>query len=678
MIRRRERLENMNKHIDKAFMSIRIPTQRWLNGSMFAEVLDLLDANKGVVDELALFSGFTHPPLPLETVYNYSPAMKAAILAAKARGYGCGVNILSTMGHHSENLDNSLQGDYTRRTDLDGKICPGSFCPNDESFVREYVVPLYTVITQTQPDFIWIDDDVRSGHGGIGPDCFCAHCLVEFAKLSGTLYTRETIADRLNNGDPQEKLAFRKLWLQGKRDTVNRLFETIEKTVHGINPAVKLGFMTGERYADGYDFDTQAGILAGPEKQEVMWRPGGGFYRDTSPKEMAGKAHDIGRQIALLPQDVRSIQSEIENFNYEALGKSIHINAAEVSAYIAAGCTGAALNIMNLYEDIALEKGHLLKEIKTLRPFYDALAAAQGRLLTQGVFTGWNKDSEAACNLRGKWFGPPEGINPHFADEWFEIGIPMAYSPEQAQMAMFRSFSPYSFTEEHLLGWLAKGVYLDGPALETLNEMGYGALTGFKVTGYNEIDCIEVLNDHTLNAGQQGRMRDCRQSFWQYPCAMLEPTADGAQSLAKAVDYGDKIKAACSMGVFENKLGGRVCVAGYYPWSFVLSHAKSEQCKSVVRWLTKDALPAYVSSLHKVGLWARANNGGQKILTLLNQSMDTAEGLSLKVLTDKNILRVLDKNMTETVVPCTATEGVYKVFVLPALPAWSMAMAVTE
>ncbi|MEI6579569.1 MAG: hypothetical protein WCN92_08935 [Eubacteriales bacterium] len=668
----------MENKIEKSFMSIRIPTQRWLDKTMFTEVLDLLDANKGVVDELALFSGFTHPPLPLETIYNYAPIMTASITAANARGYACGVNILSTMGHHNENLENSLTGDYTRRTDLEGKTCLGSFCPNDERFVREYVIPLYTKISETKPNFIWIDDDVRSGHGGIGPDCFCEHCLAEFAKLSGTLYTRETIAEALNCGEVTKKLAFRKLWLQGKRDTINRLFDTIEKTVHGINPGIKLGFMTGERYADGYDFDTQAGILAGPKSQEVMWRPGGGFYRDDTPKDMAGKAHDIGRQIALLPEQVRYIQSEIENFNYEALGKSIYINSVEVSAYIAAGCTGAALNIMNLYEDIVLEKGPLLKEIKRQRPFYDALTAAQGRLLTQGVFTGWNKDSEAACNLSGKWFGPPEGINPHFADEWFEIGIPMAYGAEKAQMAMFRSFSPYSFTEEQLLGWLTKGVYLDGPALEVLNNMGYGELTGFKVTGDENEDCIEELNDHPLNGGQKGRMRDCRQSFWKYNCAVLEPTATGAHPLAKAVDYSNKTKAACSMGVFENRLGGRVCVAGYYPWSFVLSHSKAEQCKNVIRWLTKDTIPAYVSSLHKVALWSRENTGGQKILTLLNQSMDPAENLTLKVLTDKNNLRVLDKNMVETLVQSIGTDGDYKIFHLPVLPAWSMLLAVTE
>ena len=39
--------------------------------------------------------------------------------AARALGYRAGINILSTMGHHNENLPHSLSGDYTRVTDPD-------------------------------------------------------------------------------------------------------------------------------------------------------------------------------------------------------------------------------------------------------------------------------------------------------------------------------------------------------------------------------------------------------------------------------------------------------------------------------------------------------------------------------------------------------------------------------
>ena len=658
-------------------MSIRIPTKRWLDESMYAEVLDLLDANKGVVDELALFSGFTHPPLPLDLMKQYALVMKARIIATKASGYACGINVLATMGHHSENLENSLQGVYTRRTDLAGKICPGSFCPNDKIFIDEYVIPLYNAMAKANPDFIWIDDDVRTGHG-IGHDCFCDHCLDCFARLAGTLYTRASIAEIFNCGTTEAKLAARKLWLQAKRNTINGLLETIEKTVHAVNPAIALGFMTGECYADGYGFDTQADILSGPRKQEVRWRPGGGFYRDTTPGQMVEKAHNLGRQVALLPRHVAAIQSEIENFNYEALGKSVQINTTEVSAYIGSGCTGAALNIMNLYEDVVLEKSKLLKELKAQRPFYDVLVKAQGRLPAQGVFTGWNKDSLAAVNLSGEWFDGPEGLNTHFANQWFEIGIPMAYSPEKAQMVMFPGNTPYAFTREQIMDWFSMGVYLDGPALEALNAMGYSELTGFKVNGYAHVDCIEELGDHPLNGQQHGRMRDSRQSFWKCPCASLEPTAAAAQSLASAVDYGSKVKVPCSMGVFENKLGGRVCVGGYYPWDFVLSHSKSEQCRQVIRWLTKDTMPAYIASLHKANLWVREDAGGRKVLTILSQSMDAAEGLTVKALTDKNTLCVTDKYMHTTFATTAGCDGKYKIFILPALPPWSMFLAVTE
>jgi hypothetical protein len=242
--------------------------------------------------------------------------------------------------------------------------------------------------------------------------------------------------------------------------------------------------MTGERFSDGYSLADQADILSGPQHQTVLWRPGCGFYRDDMPREMVWKSHGIGRQVSLLPSHVLSIQSEIENFNYEALGKSVAVNTTEIASHIAAGCTGTALSVMNTYEDVVLEKRKLFQEIHTQRPFYDALVRAQGREPAQGIFTGWSIDSDAAVNLSAGRFSDSWGYNPNYADQWFELGLPMAYSAESAQMAMFSGDAPHTLGEEQLLGWLSKGVYLDGPALETLNGMGYGELTGFRVGGY--------------------------------------------------------------------------------------------------------------------------------------------------------------------------------------------------
>ena len=179
--------ENMIKTLHRAFMSIRIPVQRWQTEAAFTEILHMLDEHPGVADDLALFTASTHPPLPLDVARERAALMARRIKQIKVRGYGCGINILATIGHHNENLSGSLQGDYTRRTDINGSVCEGSFCPNDPRFIKEYVIPLYTVMAEAGPDFIWIDDDVRSGHMPIGPDCFCDRCLEQFARISGIL-----------------------------------------------------------------------------------------------------------------------------------------------------------------------------------------------------------------------------------------------------------------------------------------------------------------------------------------------------------------------------------------------------------------------------------------------------------------------------------------------------------
>jgi hypothetical protein len=132
------------------------------------------------------------------------------------------------------------------------------------------------------------------------------------------------------------------------------------------------------------------------------------------------------------------------------------------------------------------------------------------------------------------------------------------------------------------------------------------------------------------------------------------------------------------MGVFENRLGGRVCVGGYRPWDYVLNHSKSGQCRQIARWLTRDSLPAYISTLHRANLWVRDGKDGQKVLTLLVSSFDEATGLKLMVFSESDTLRLYDKRMRETAVKSSGSDGRYREFTLPTLAPWSMYLAVTE
>jgi hypothetical protein len=666
----------MNTKIEKAFISFRIGTPQWLGDTRFNELMALFEKYKGVTDEVTFFTSETHPPLPLNVMKERCEILARRMPAVRKLGYRTGINILSTIGHHNENLPNSLSGDYTNVTDIEGNISRGSFCPNDPR-LQNYIKQVYEYLANAHPDFIWIDDDVRLfGHMPIRETCFCDRCLEIFAKESGKPWTRPSLNTAFNTGSTAEKMNLRKLWLQHNRDTLSRLFELIETTVHGLNPTMPLGFMTGDRFFEGYDFDHWADVLAGPNRIEVLWRPGGGYYTDHPLPEMVAKSHDIGRQVAFLPDIVRSIQSEIENFPYQRLKKAAHITALEAASHQAAGCTGAAFNVLSMYDEPLTEYEPLVGKLHRTRPFYDLLARAFGRTQPRGIYTGWNKDSAVTGNLFDrKWFDTDFwNLGGRFAYELYEIGLPAAYRLEQADATVLCEDNVAALSEREIHTIFSSGVYLDAKALVRLNDMGYGELTGFTVDKFIDADCIEQLLDHPLNRPYAGRKRDGRQSFWKSSAGLLIPKNQNARPLSRLIDYAEKEVGPCGSGIFENKLGGRVCVAGYYPWLFLQNLSKSSQMKSIFRWLAKETLPAFIASFHKINLWAREPEKGRLAVALINASIDPGENIEILLRTDENEITIHNMSCEKTTVRSTGSDGPYKKFILPTVPSWQMVL----
>lgn len=217
---------------------------------------------------------------------------------------------------------------------------------------------------------------------------------------------------------------------------------------------------------------------------------------------------------------------------------------------------------------------------------------------------------------------------------------------------------------------------MDAPALERLNAMGFGEFTGFAVENTVHIDCIEEMTNHPLNGAFAGRRRNGRQSFWKSPANFLRPTAPNAVALSRCVDYTYNEVAPCCMGIFENALGGRVCVAGYYPWEQLQNLSKASQLKAVIRWLSKDALPAYINSFHRINIWARESETGQQSIALLNAYLDPAEQIELAVRTTQEQLTFYDHTTQATQVSAARHEDGYTHFVLPTLPPWQLGLVV--
>ena len=99
------------------------------------------------------------------------------------------------------------------------------------------------------------------------------------------------------------------------------------------------------------------------------------------------------------------------------------------------------------------------------------------------------------------------------------------------------------------------------------------------------------------------------------------------------------------MGAFENALGGRVCVAGYYAFKRVSFYHKARQMKNLMQYLAVGSLMAYVKTHSRVRLWTYPGKA-HHYAVIFNVTNDAWEQAELFLDTDKEYATVYDRFMT--------------------------------
>lgn len=609
--------------------SIRLAYENWFYEERFNELLTLLKKHPCGIDQLSLFTSFVHIPLKLDEVERRTAVIKTRMEQARKEGWSAGINILATIGHHCENLDDLPEGDWRHMTNIHGEVGMGTYCMNDERYIQEHVVPTYRLLAQANPDYIWIDDDIRYGHMPIGNGCYCDGCIELFNRNNGFSFTRETLKDALNND-----IAVRKQYLRQQSNAISHLFSVIEETVHAISPNIKLGFMTGERYAEGYAFHEFSEALSAHGKYEIMWRPGGGAYNDFRFDDIVEKAEQIGRQNAYLPEYVTINQSEIENFPYQLTRKTPTSTAAEATLHMISGCTGAAYNILpsESMEPVSTIEP-LLITLDRFVPFHRLIQEKLANTRIEGIHTGWRINSQAAAPI-GKYFQFYGGQYADFARELIALGLPECYHKDAAQMTLLSGTAASVMDDEEITRIFSGGVYMDAGALSYLNSRGFGRYTGFEVERAIPVDAREVYSNDSLNEGLAGGIRNCRQAFNPGDSFALRPTQKNARTLAGLIDYQNVQTAECCMGAYENELGGRIAVGGYYPFAWISDWQKSIQLKRLMVWLSGDTLSAWSESYARLRVIAH-NGADKRLVSVFNPTNEALENVKIALRTDK-------------------------------------------
>jgi len=652
----------------QALVSLRVWPPLWMHEARRAELRALLRQHRATIEEVCFFTSFTCSVLPFATLRERAERLKAILPEFKALGLRTGINHLATFGHLDENLANSLDEPWQRITDLNGTVAKGSYCPIDLRF-QEFTRRCYQALAEANPDFIWIDDDVRMlWHPPVEFSCFCDLCLARFGEETGAPWTRERAARVIHPEGAEASRETRAQWVEHNRRIFNEVFALIRGAVDTVNPDLILGYMPTNQLYEGMDYPGWSAILAGPRRRPVKWRPGGGFYTDSHPLDLLRKAHHMGRTAAAIPAGDTDIQYEHENFPYQKLKKSETIFVAETAAALAAGCTGVALNLMGIAPDPFDEYLPYFDRIRDAKPFFDRLAAVVGRRPAEGIWPAYAAGKTWAAGRSALTAGNDDPLS--CLQELAEIGLPPAYGKAGARIHLLSGNAIHAFTRAEIEEMLSQAAMIDGPALRNLQDLGLADLAGFEIAGTRDHDTIERFTDDPLNGTHAGWWRDCRPSFWRTEAFILKPLDAPARPLAELIDFNGASSGPV-MGVFENRLGGRVATLGYYPWTSLQNLAKTAQMKSVCRWLSRDTLSAYVGSFHKIALWCRRGDQDQMHIALLNASLDSVTGVRLHV-RDTRQFHLVRLDGGEELVKSIGHDGPYQVLELGLLGPWEM------
>jgi len=150
-----------------------------------------------------------------------------------------------------------------------------------------------------------------------------------------------------------------------------------------------------------------------------------------------------------------------------------------------------------MYDEPLDEYEPLVAQLRESRQFFDLLVRTLGRTPITGIQTFWNKDSYITGSLdHGNWTGSG---NPVVRHEFCDIGLPICYSNEKANVTILGKDNIYVLPKEKIEELLSGGVYMDAETLQQLNDMGFGGLTGFEVSGSADKDRIEKFTNNPLN-----------------------------------------------------------------------------------------------------------------------------------------------------------------------------------
>ncbi len=614
----------------------RLHLTNWMEDREFEKTLSFLCDHRDAVDEITLFSASAtaghadgDPEKALEAMHQESEILKRRISSFREAGFkSVGINVLVTLGHIDEN-DPEERPVFQKIVGWKGDVSTSCNCPNHEDF-RRFTEEKYALYAEAKPDFLWVDDDIKLFWNGVEFGCFCPKCLRDFNGKNGFSYTRETLVAAMQ--EPGNS-ALRGLWVRDVRDRITDLLDCIGKAVHRVDPHLRLGFMTQRQSwstYNGMDFPAWFRALGAS-----MGRPGEGYYFDTVPQNVLTKAFSTAQQAYEYPETVTDVQYELENFPYETWQKSARIAVAELALAAAEGMNGALLNNSHPYRSLCGQE-RLYETIASQRlAWRDYLEAGRG-WKAAGLYPAFSLRYDQLRTLEEgeSFFTTLERSPKHDVTRAYplaELGVPITMQASGAWGVILTGNLSQGYTDEELTDFFRGAVLVSGDAVQELERRGFGKYLGVRYAGKGGLGLVEEPEpaDPVNRDLPDLANRDVHPAFFGGEAVWFEAT-DPSTRVVSYMRGQVKDRLGIATSLYENELGGRVCVMGYAPFLRPDDLARYRQLDGILEYLAGEKRSAKLVTPGKTAFFVREGESGVET-AVMNLTLDVTERTEVAV-----------------------------------------------
>lgn len=580
--------------------------------------------------------------MTVEEAKPWVETLKKAKRAFVEKGISVSLNPWTELGHLDRERKLKDGQNFTTMVDFNGKSSKLVACPLCEEW-KKYFFDFYTyLITEIEPDTIWVEDDFRlHNHGDLEfGGCFCDLHMKKYNEKLGTNYTREEFTDRLFRKNPEKRV--RKAWLDVNRACMCDLAREIGEHVKGLGLGTKIALMSSAHdwhSLEGRDWHgIHKGFACGGEMINRLHLP---CYDEISAKQYYVHFNRLPFHCrALLPGKTK-IYPELENGAFSTFAKEARFLQFQLESAIPLCIDGMTYDIYDFVGNGVAGEFNYGRAVKEITPYLNGVLnlglkynQLEGVILPIDEKTAYKRNAEINC-FRDLF--PDES---HFNAYLTSVGISSKASTKKTfknKVVALGGGNVYNFTDNQLKNLFRDNyVILEGGAVRLLIDRGLGYLigaTGYK-TQYAEFDVhsYEQVKDGILINGKSG----------------YRVTAFGKSGNYVNVNYTDESGAASFVyDYLGNKVGVGIMEGdGYYVIPYVIQGIHVEQYHDLRTSLLKGFLRKTQAELvltNHCGVYAYLyKQRGRRALIVVNSTEEDFDhtGLELKGIEFSKLYRI--------------------------------------